>query len=99
VLQHRFQYSSIWSCMMYVDLEGWDSLLDTRVSLINAGMGPRLVKYCWMLLYPTVCRGRRQVVTALSVLRNPLCSDRREEVHKVAELAGGSSPSHVRFFR
>jgi hypothetical protein len=49
---------------------------DTRVSVINAGMVPGLIKCCYMSLYPTVFSGRRKLVIALSVLRNPPRSGR-----------------------
>ena len=59
------QYSYVCSSMMYVHPKGGGSARDTRVSLINVGMVLGLNKYCWMLLFPTVCRGSRQVVIAL----------------------------------
>ena len=37
----------------------------------NASMVLWLIECRWMRVYPTDCRGRRQVVTALSILRNP----------------------------
>ena len=69
----------VFACLLLYNVcrsEGQKSARGTTVSLINANMGSRLVKCCWMSLYPMVCRGRRQVVTALSVLRNPPYSDR-----------------------
>ena len=41
------------------------SARDTRVSLTSVDMVSRLAKSCWMSTIPTVCRGSRQVVTAL----------------------------------
>ena len=57
--------------MMYVHLEGGGSARDTRVSLVNADVVSSLAKCCWMSPFPMVCRGIRQVVTALSMPSNP----------------------------
>ena len=45
---------------------GGGSTRDTRVSVSSVDMVSRLAKSCWMSTIPTVCRGSRQVVTALS---------------------------------
>ena len=55
------QYSYVSS----VHLEGGSSARDGRVSLTSVDMVSRLAKCCWMSTFPTVCRGSRQVVTAL----------------------------------
>ena len=47
------------------DPEGGGSARDTRVSLTSVDIVSRLAKCCWMSTFPTVCRGSRQVVTAL----------------------------------
>ena len=60
------QYSYGCSSVMSVHPEGGGSARDTRVSLTSVDMVSRLVKCCWMSTIPTVCRGSRQVVTALS---------------------------------
>ena len=64
-LYQLLQYLYVFSCMMYVHLEGGGSTRDTRVSLTSVDMVSRLAKCCWMSTFPTVCRGSRQVVTAL----------------------------------
>ena len=64
-LYQLFEYSYIFSCVMSVHLEGGGSVQDTRVSLTSVDMVSRLAKSCWMSIIPTVCRGSRQVVTAL----------------------------------
>ena len=74
-LWQLLQYSYICSSMMSVHPEGGDSAQDTRVSLTSVDVVSRLVKCCWMLPFPTVCRGSRLVVTALSVPSNPPRSD------------------------
>ena len=53
--------------MVSVHPEGGGSARDTSVSLTSIDMVSRLAKSCWMSTIPTVCRGSRQVVTALSV--------------------------------
>ena len=54
------------------DCSSVGSAWDTRVSLTSVDMVSRLAKSCWMSTIPTVCRGSRQVVTALSEpFRNP----------------------------
>ena len=62
LLQYSYDYSSV----MSVHPEGGGSSRDTRVSLTSVDMVSRLVKSCWMSTIPTVYRGSRQVVTALS---------------------------------
>ena len=59
-------YSYDFSSVMSVHPEGGGSARDTRVSLTSVDMVSRLAKCCWMSTIPTVCRGSRQVVTALS---------------------------------
>jgi hypothetical protein len=76
---HQFPYSIVCPSMMSVYLEGPDSPRDTRVSLTNAGMMLGIIKCCWVSLYPMVCGGRWQVVTNMSVLRNPPRSGRGVE--------------------
>ena len=66
-LYQLLQYSYICSSMMSVHLEGGGSARDAIVSLTSVDIVSRLAKSCWMSTIPTVCRGRRQVVTALSV--------------------------------
>ena len=71
LLQYSFDCSSVRS----VHLEGGGSARDARVSLTSVDMVSRLAKSCRMSTIPTVCRGSRQVVTALSVpFSNPPCS-------------------------
>ena len=65
-LYQLLQYSYVCSSMMYVHLKGGGSARDTRVSLTSIDMMSRLAKCCWMSTIPMVCRGSRQVVTALS---------------------------------
>ena len=65
-LYQLLQYSYVCSSVMSVHPEGGSSVRDTRVSLTSVDMVSRLAKYCWMSTIPTVCRGSRQVVTALS---------------------------------
>jgi len=60
------QYSYDCSSVMSFHPEGGGSAWDTRVSLTSVDMVSRLAKCCWMSTIPTVCRGSRQVVTALS---------------------------------
>ena len=64
-LYQLLQYSYVCSSVMSVHPEGGGSARGTRVSLTSVDMS-RLAKSCWMLIIPTVCRGSRQVVTALS---------------------------------
>ena len=61
LLQYLYNCSSV----MSVHPEGGDSARDTRVSITSVDMVSRLAKSCWMSTIPTVCRGSRQVVTAL----------------------------------
>ena len=71
-LWQLLQYSYVWSSGMSVHPEGGGSAWDARVSFANVDVVSRLVKYCWMSPFSTVCRGSRQVVTALSVpFHNP----------------------------
>ena len=65
-LYQLLQYSYDCSTVMYVHPEGGSSARDTRVSLTSVDMVSRLAKSCWMSTIPTICRGSRQVVTALS---------------------------------
>ena len=65
-LYQLLQYLYVCSSMMSVHLKGGGSARDTRVSLTSVDMVSRLAMYCWMSTIPTVCRGSRQVVTALS---------------------------------
>ena len=58
------QYSYVCSSMMSVHPEG-GSARDTRVSLTSVDMVSRLAKCCWMSTIPMVCRGSRQMVTAM----------------------------------
>ena len=67
-LLQLLQYSYVYSNMMSDHPMGGGSARDTRVSLSNIDVVSRLAKCCWMSPFPTVCRGSRQVVTALSVL-------------------------------
>ena len=64
-LYQLLQYSYVCSSVMSVHPEGGGSARDTRVSLTSVDMVSRLAKSCWMSIIPTVCRGSRQVVTAL----------------------------------
>ena len=61
--------------MMSVHPKGGGSARDTRVSFTNVDVMSKLVKCCWMLPFPMVCRGSRQEVTAMSVPSNPPRSD------------------------
>ena len=74
-LYQLLQYSYVCSSMMSVHPEGGGSARDTRVSLTSVDTVSRLAKSCWMSTIPMVCRGSRQVVTALSVpFSNPSLS-------------------------
>ena len=64
-LYQLLQYSYVCSSVMSIHPEGGGSAQDTRVSLTSVDMVSRLAKSCWMSTIPTVCRGSRQVVTAL----------------------------------
>ena len=64
-LYQLLQYSFDCSSVMSVHPEGGGSAQDTRVSLTSVDMVSRLAKSCWMSTIPIVCRGSRQVVTAL----------------------------------
>ena len=65
-LWQLLQYLYACSSVMSVHPEGGGSARDTRVSLTSVDMVFRLAKSCWMSTIPKVCRGSRQVVTALS---------------------------------
>ena len=65
-LYQLLQYSYDCSSVMSVHPEGGGSMRDTKVSLTSVNMVSRLAKCCWMSTILTVCRGSRQVVTALS---------------------------------
>ena len=67
-LYQLLQYSYVCSSVMSVHPEGGGSVRDARVSLTSVDMVSRLAKSCWMSTIPTVYRGSRQVVTALSGL-------------------------------
>ena len=74
-LYQLLQYLYACSSVMSVHPKGGISAQDTRVSLTSVDMVSRLAKSCWMSTIPTVCRGSRQVVTALSEpFSNPPCS-------------------------
>ena len=64
-LYQLLQYSYVYFSMMSVHLEGGGSARNTRVSLTSVDMVSRLAKCCWMSTFLAVCRGSRQVVTAL----------------------------------
>ena len=64
-LYQLLQYSYVCSSVMSVHSKGGGSARDTRVSLTSVDMVSRLAKSCRMSTIPTVCRGSRQVVTAL----------------------------------
>ena len=66
-LYQLLQYSYDCSSVMSVHPEGGGSARDIRVSLTSVDIVSRLAKSCWMSTIPTVCRGSRQVVTALSL--------------------------------
>ena len=65
-LYQLLQYLYDCSGVMSIHPEGGGSARDTRVSLTSVDMVFRLAKCCWMSTIPMVCRGSRQVVTALS---------------------------------
>jgi len=65
-LYKLLQYSYVCSSVMSVLSEGGGSARDTRVSLTSVDVVSKLAKSCWISTIPTVCRGSRQVVTALS---------------------------------
>ena len=67
-LWQLLQYSYVCSSMMSVHPEGGGFARDTRVSFTNVDVMSKLVKCCWMSPFPTICRGSRQEVTALSEL-------------------------------
>ena len=64
-LYQLLRYLYVCSSVMSVHPEGGGSARDARVSLTNVDVVSRLDKSCWMSTFPTVCRGSRQVVTAL----------------------------------
>ena len=65
-LYQLLQYSYDCSSVMSVYPEGGGFARDTRVSLTSVDMVSILAKSSCMSTIPTVCRGRWQVVTALS---------------------------------
>ena len=54
---YMLQYLYICSSMMSVHPKGGGFARNTRVSLTSVDMVSGLVKCCWMLIFPTVCRG------------------------------------------
>ena len=65
-LYQLLQYLYVCSSVMFVHPEGGGSAWDARVSLTSVDMVSRsLAKSCWMSTISTVCRGSRQVMTAL----------------------------------
>ena len=64
-LYQLLQYSNVYSSVRSVYPEGEGSARDIRVSLTSVDMVSRLAKSCWMSTIAMVCRGSRQVVTAL----------------------------------
>ena len=64
-LYQLLQYLYVCSSVMSVHPEGGGSVRDTRVSLTSVNMVSRLARCCWMSTIPMVCRGSRQLVTAL----------------------------------
>ena len=64
-LYQLLQYSYVCSSVMSVHPEGGGSARDARVSLTSVHMVSRLARCCWMSTILMVCRGSRQVVTAL----------------------------------
>ena len=62
---YMLQYSYVCSSMMSVHPKGGGSSRDTRVSFTSVDMMSGLDKCCWILSFPTVCRGSMHVVTAL----------------------------------
>ena len=64
-LYQLLQYSYVCSNVMSVHPEGGGFARDARLLLTSVDMVSRLAKSCWMSTIPTVCRGSRQVVTAL----------------------------------
>ena len=64
-LYQLLQYLYVCSSVMSVHPEGGGSARDARVWLTNVDVVFRLDKCCWMSLFPMVCRGSRQVMTAL----------------------------------
>ena len=64
-LYEFLQYSYVCSSVMSVHPEGGGSARDTRVLLTSVDMVSKLAKSCWISTIPMVCRGSRQVVTAL----------------------------------
>ena len=64
---YMLQYSYLCSSIMSVHPKGGGSARDTRVSLTSVDIVSGLVKCCWMLPFPMVCRGSVQVVTTLFI--------------------------------
>ena len=87
-LYQLLQYLYVCSSVMSVHSDGGGSARDTRVSLTSVDTVSRLAKSCWMSTIPMVCRGSRQVVTALPSPSNPPHSVWGEEVHKAAGVYG-----------
>ena len=54
---YMLQYLCVCFSIMSVHLKGGGSARDTRVSLTSVDMVSGLVKCCWILIFPTVCRG------------------------------------------
>ena len=65
-LYQLLQYSYDCYNVMSIHPEGGGSARDARVSLTSVDMVSRLAKSYWMSNIPTVCRGSRQLVIALS---------------------------------
>ena len=65
-LYQQLQYSYVYSSVMSVHPESGGSARDaSRVLLTSVDMVSRLAKCCRLSTILTVCRGSRQVVTAL----------------------------------
>ena len=62
---YMLQYSYVCSSMMSIHPKGGGSTRDTRVLLTSVDMVFELVKCCWILHFPMVCRGSLLVVTIL----------------------------------
>ena len=74
-LYQLLQYSYDCSSVMSVHPEGGAFARDNRVSLTSVDIVSSLSKSCWMSTIPTVCRGSRQVMTAMfEPFSNPPCS-------------------------
>ena len=64
-LYQLLHYLYVCSSVMSVHPDGGGSVRDAIVSLTSVDMVSRLARCCWMSTIPTICRGSRQVVTAL----------------------------------